>query len=436
MLDKIIDNPDLDKYLTTFNTGQIVFLEGDDSQDLYILVSGEVDILKGNTKIHELTETGSLFGEMSFLLGARRTASVKARSDVKTICIPKEEITDFLREFPTVARELTKALAERLDETSKILYGLKEVCDQLPDAVILTDREGKVLTWNSAAEKLYGREWNQIRHRSVEEIYEEPQVYKNFLAEVQSRYSVREKTLKIKHPQEGTRYISTSMNLLYDGHYNFQGVLSVGRDVTAVKNLEMRYRRARYWFIPSFLLLGLLGAAIFFGYPYFSKGYQTVDLEKRELRDRLARDYLLLKSLLADPFGDGNRSRTSQLMKDFFRIYETTAIPYIGLVLIDKDKKVFNAYSVKADTDVTEMVDSSYGGIEFQGSEGSLHRVLSLYRADKEHPMGHKGIEIAFEMTRDSELLGWLAFQMDVDLLEKTYRIDEEGLKKFQFKGP
>ena len=130
----------------------------------------------------------------------------------------------------------------------------------MPDAVILIDREGKIITWNTAAEKLYGRDWDQMRSRSVEDIYEEPQRYKDFLEEVQSRRAVREKVLKIRHPERGTLYIATSTTVLYDGHNNFQGVLSLGRDVTMVKTLERRYRRARNWFIPAVFLLGLLAS--------------------------------------------------------------------------------------------------------------------------------------------------------------------------------
>ena len=436
MLDEIIKNPDLGKYVHNFEEGQTIFLEGDESQDLYILVSGNLDIIKGDQVISEVTETGALFGEMSFLLGARRTASVKARDEVEAIRIPKEEVTDFLREFPTVAREISRILAQRLDETSQILYGLKEFCDQLPDAVIMTDREGKILTWNHAAEKLYGRDWNQMRHRSIEEIYEEPEVYRSFLDDVQSKYSVSEKILKVKHPQGGPRCISTSTTLLYDSHHNFQGLLSLGRDVTAATKIEKRYRRIRHWLIPSFLLLGLLAAAIFFGYPYFSKGYQVMDIKKQELKNQLAKDYHVLRALLADGFRAHDRQRTSHLLKDFFDIQETATIPYNGLVLLDREKRVFNAYSIKAGREISGIVGSRYTGIEFQGSDKSLHKVLTLYRADKKHPMGHKGIEIAFEMTKDNEFLGWIVFQMDMDMMEETYAIDEEGLKKYQFKRP
>ena len=436
MLDEIVSNPELEKYFLTFDTGQVLFYEGDDSKDLYILVSGEVDIIKGNKKIAEITERGSLFGEMSYLLREKRTATVKARGDVKTIRIPEQEITAFFRKFPEVAPEITRLLAKRLDEATCVIYGLNEFCDQLPDAVILTDRGGKILSWNKAAEKLYGRDEREMRYQSVEEIYEEPEVYKGFISEVQSRYSVSEKVLKIKHPQKGIRFISTSMTLLYDSHHNLQCVLSLGRDVTAVENLERRYRRVRTWLFPSLIFSGLLAIALFFGYPYFTESYLPTDIKKHELRNQLAKDYLLLRSLLADHFDDDDPSKTTQIMKDFFTIQEDDTLPYTGVVLLDKDRKVFNACSKKMGREASVMVGSSYGGITFQGSEDSIHKVLSLYRLDKDHPMGQKGIEIAFEMSKDNGFLGWLVFQMDMGVLEKRYGLGEEDLKRFKFKRP
>ena len=102
--------------MLTFKAGQVLFLEGDDSQDLYILVSGHLDILKGTKKINHVTEKGTLFGEISFLLGTRRTA--KAADDSAVIRIPKEEINDFLRDFPSAAGTIARLLARRLDEKS------------------------------------------------------------------------------------------------------------------------------------------------------------------------------------------------------------------------------------------------------------------------------------------------------------------------------
>jgi PAS domain S-box-containing protein len=434
MLSEVINRPEFKKYLSTFERGETLFLEGEDTQDLYILVSGRLGIFKGKKKISEVIEAGSLFGEMSFFLGAKRTATVKAVSDVKAICIPKGEVKSFLHQFPTVAEEIIRLLAERLDETTQIVYGLEEFSDKLPDAVILSDSDGQILTWNRAAEKLYGREWDQIQNKSVEDIYEDPQEYRDFLNELQSKQAVTEKVLKVKHPEKGLRFISTSTTVLFDGQHNFKGTVSIGRDITSAKNLEKKYRWARIWLMPSFLLLGLLAAAIFYGFPYFSKGRQTIDVNRQELRNDLAKDFLSLQSLLAPPFSAGHRSKTSRVMKEFFDVQENTAIPYTGLVLLDKEKKIYDAYSISPGRAFKKVIGYSYASIKFQRGEESVHSVLSLYHRDKDHPMGKKSIEVAFEINQGVQRLGWLVFQMDLAFIEREYGIDEEGLKAFRFK--
>jgi PAS domain S-box-containing protein len=436
MLEEIINNPDLNKFTTTFKAGETVFLEGDSTEDLYILVSGEVDVLKGKRRITSIAGAGSFFGEMSVFLGAKRTATVKAKDDVRAIRIPKEKITTFLSEFPDVGVEITKVLAKRLDETSQMFYGFKEFCDQMPDAVVFTDKEGKIRSCNAAAETLYGRDWQKMNNKPIEELYEDPEAFKELLSEVRQGTPVREKMLSIEHPDRGRRFVSTSTTMLHDGHHNFQGVLSLGRDVTAVRSLERKYRRARRWFLPSLAMLVLLSVIVLLGYPYVSKRYQTISVKEQELRDQLAKDYLLLKSLLSEGLKASDREKTSRLLQQVLKFQHASTIPYTGVVLLDRDKKVFDAYSAKMGLEAMKMVGATYAGIEFQGDDSSFHRVLSLYRADKDHPMGTRGVEVAFEMRENGQPLGWMVFQMDIDLLRDVYGVDEEGLKKLRFESP
>ncbi len=433
MLEEVIENVRVNRYITPFEEGKAIFLEGDDSQDLYILISGQLNVFKGNTKIAEITEKGSLFGEMSFLLKAKRTATIKAGENVQAIRIPKDEITTFLHDFPEVAGEISKLLAKRLDETSRILYGLKEFCDQLPDAVITTDKEGKIITWNAAAEEVYGRSWDQMCNKSVEEIYERPHVYQKLLDEVKKKHTVREKILSIRHPKNGVRFISTSSTLLHDDHNNFQGILSLGRDVTSIKTLEKKYRQTRYWLFPSLILIFLLTLGVFWGHSHFSKRPQATDFNHLELKNRLSKDYLLLKSMLLNPFETGNRSKTSRLMRDFLNIQKSNNVPYDGLLLLDKNKIVFDACSINTDTNISPTIKSSYKGIDFEEGKNSTHSVLTLYRADKDHPMGQKSIEVAFEMNKNNRRIGWLVFQLDLHRLKTDYGTDVSGLKRFIF---
>ncbi len=434
MLNKIIDNPDLQKYIISCESGQVIFTEGDDSRDLFILVSGKLDIIKGDKKISEITEPGELFGEMSVLTGGKRSATAKVKVNAQVARVPGDEIPDFLKRFPETAGDITKILAHRLDETNQVLHGLKEFSDQLPDAVIVTDREGKILTWNAEAEKIYGRSWDEMHGRTMEDIFEDSDECSAYLDEARSQDSTREKICRIRHPEKGLRYVSTSTTLLYDGHHNFQGMLSIGRDVTKFKDMEKRYRIIKKRLIPLFILLCLSGAGLFLGLTHFSTDSNSITDTRGEIfRNQLGKDFMFLKSLLEEPFKEKERFETGRILKEFAEIQDVNTLPYEGIIILNEDLSVFDHYRIKGGSSET-IAGSSYSGIQFQGSDKSLHRVLTLYRADEKNPMGRKGIEIAFELNSNGVLSGWLVFQIDMNMLENNLKMNEEDLKRFRFK--
>ncbi len=160
---EIINQPDMQQYTKTFASGETLFLQGDHSQDMYILISGRLEVYKGDKKIAELVDPGTTAGELSFLFGSIRTATIKALNNVEAMMIPADQIKNVLRKYPSIAHEMTLRLARRLEETTKIMHGLGEFNDRLPDAIIMADKDRNILSWNHAAESLHGRTWQQMK---------------------------------------------------------------------------------------------------------------------------------------------------------------------------------------------------------------------------------------------------------------------------------
>jgi PAS domain S-box-containing protein len=435
MIADVVNNPEAGRYLRRFSPGVFIFRENDESQDLYILVSGELEVLKGSRVISRMEAPGTIFGEMSFLLGGKRTASVKVGKETEAIQVPKERIADFMREFPEAALEITRILARRLDKTTQVSYGLSEFCDRLPDAVLLTDEAGKLLTWNRAAESLYGIGSLPPSDRSVDHIYQEPDAYRRFIESASSQTPVCEETLAVRHPDGQRRFVSTSLTLLYDGHHNFQGVLSIGRDVTAFHTMERKYRFVRTWLIPSLVLVALLASAVFYGYPYYQRGQHGAREAPSGFQALMGKDYLVLKSLLAGQIGRETRLPMSQLLAEFLALQSESPPPYSGLLILDENKRVIDAVSLKTGNTQQKLLGSSYGGIEFAGPSESLHRVLVLYRTDADHPMGVKSLEMALPLAAADGSAGWIVFQMDAQKLLKTYGVTPEDLQEMVFKS-
>ena len=434
MLD-IINRPDMQQYTVSFASGETLFIQGDNTQDMYLLVNGQIEVFKDDNKIADITEPGTTIGEMSFLLNAKRTATVKALTDVKTIKIPTGQITDFMHGNPALVLHIALKLARRLEETTRIMHGLREFSDQLPDAIIMADNERHILSWNHAAEKLYGRTWQQMKGYPLADLYQDSGTYEQFVVDVQSGNSLREKELAVKHPDGSTLFVSTSTTVLYDGHHNVEGFIFLSRDVTASKDLEKKYKRVKRWLIPSIAFFCLVIIAIFFSIPYFSRGNKILDYKKGVFENRIIEDSQNITMALTEPLAAGNLTAIADIMRTFFDDENHAHFGIKGLLLLNRDKKVISAYSPEQSGAAATIVGSSYSGIKFKGEADAAYKHLTLFRADKKHRMGAKGVEIAYEIRQENgELTNWLLFQLDMEHLELEYGINTKILSKIDFR--
>ncbi|TYQ17721.1 UNVERIFIED_CONTAM: CRP-like cAMP-binding protein [Acetivibrio alkalicellulosi] len=78
------------KYGVTYKAGDIIFFEGDQGEDFYVVYWGVVKVVKfarGDIRVLRILKKGSLFGEYAHFCGNRRTATVTAETDVGLIKI-------------------------------------------------------------------------------------------------------------------------------------------------------------------------------------------------------------------------------------------------------------------------------------------------------------------------------------------------------------
>jgi len=114
--------------------GDIMIHEGDhDANDLFILMSGEIEIVSNNTNTisHEVVlskEDKDLYGELSWLTKRKRTASARCRGDVEAIKIDGNALMRELKRSPElgfkVLHRISLTLAERLDDSDSLMKQL------------------------------------------------------------------------------------------------------------------------------------------------------------------------------------------------------------------------------------------------------------------------------------------------------------------------
>ena len=107
-----------------FATDEWLIQEGLPAGKLYVLISGEVVVLKGETEVARISEPGSVFGEMSALLDLPYSASVRAVGPVRAHL--SESAAEFIASNPAVALHTARILAQRLHAATAYLADVKE----------------------------------------------------------------------------------------------------------------------------------------------------------------------------------------------------------------------------------------------------------------------------------------------------------------------
>ena len=112
-----------------FTAGQVVFEEGELGDSLYVIVSGEVEVLKrddkGNPQLIARLGPPEFFGEMSLIDKEYRSATVRARSDAELLQLTAENLTTFRKQhrdgFTFVVINIARVLSARLREANSKL---------------------------------------------------------------------------------------------------------------------------------------------------------------------------------------------------------------------------------------------------------------------------------------------------------------------------
>jgi len=94
--------------------GDLVFSEGDVADSLFYIVSGEYDVVVKGKKVLSSSAEDIFIGEMSFLLGRRRSATVIARREGQLVEISRDAFMSAVMKYPGYAVFICRLLAHRL----------------------------------------------------------------------------------------------------------------------------------------------------------------------------------------------------------------------------------------------------------------------------------------------------------------------------------
>jgi len=102
------------------SAGKELVREGEIGRHLYVIVWGTATVWKNGRRASELGP-GDFFGELAFLDGAPRTATVIARSDMRVIVLGPREMDVIIDREPVIAKRLLEVMAKRVRQNERSL---------------------------------------------------------------------------------------------------------------------------------------------------------------------------------------------------------------------------------------------------------------------------------------------------------------------------
>jgi CRP/FNR family cyclic AMP-dependent transcriptional regulator len=102
----------------SFKAGSVIFREGDEARELFVIKSGQVRIQIGNRTITELA-ADSIFGEMALIDNEPRSATALAATDVELVAVTEKQFLFLVSQTPCFALKVMRVLAQRLRATNK-----------------------------------------------------------------------------------------------------------------------------------------------------------------------------------------------------------------------------------------------------------------------------------------------------------------------------
>jgi CRP-like cAMP-binding protein len=113
---------------SSLRRGEILFSEGDDGNQLYVVTEGKIKLGRtspdGRENLLAILGPGQMFGELSFFDPGPRSATATAVTDVELKSLGHEALSPVLNAHPDVAHALLNQLAGRLRRTNEVVGDL------------------------------------------------------------------------------------------------------------------------------------------------------------------------------------------------------------------------------------------------------------------------------------------------------------------------
>ncbi len=121
----------------TYRNGEIIIRQGDKGEHMYVLQSGQIEIIREDTYNNVKTSSKKILGEGSFFgmvplfertdsMGIVRS-TVKAMGDVQVVIVDRKTLFRNINKDPSLAYRIMETMSRRIMELEEIVSQQKKV---------------------------------------------------------------------------------------------------------------------------------------------------------------------------------------------------------------------------------------------------------------------------------------------------------------------
>jgi len=114
-------------YQRSLAPGETIYDEGEHGEHFYVVQSGEVELVRmaeDKERVVARLGPGDFFGELSAVMGERRTSKAVAVNTTRLIALDRETLESMCLDEPVIAMRLIRSLVARLIEAERRLAAL------------------------------------------------------------------------------------------------------------------------------------------------------------------------------------------------------------------------------------------------------------------------------------------------------------------------
>jgi CRP-like cAMP-binding protein len=123
-----IEKSTFEQHVRAFKAGSVIFKEGDEGSEMYIIIQGLVEIRKAtgpaSSKILTTLKKGDMFGEMAIIEKQPRSATAVAVQPTRALVLNEKLYDSMIGSNPDFARRMHRILSERIRRADAIIQNI------------------------------------------------------------------------------------------------------------------------------------------------------------------------------------------------------------------------------------------------------------------------------------------------------------------------